>query len=217
MPYLYRNYCIRRLNPAQTIALYHPILHSIAYNIVRCKQDAEDIVQDTFLKWLSVDRSKIENTKAYLITAVTNNCLNHLNTLRKKNEEYWDNSKLSQWMVKFKETDFSHLDVETELSAAFKILHTKLEPLERAAYLLKEVFEFDYEAIQKALDKKADHCRQLFSRAKKKLSDESQKLHFELPKSDLLESFKKACHMGEATNLIQELKTDISLKNNLKG
>src|SRR6476620_10775419 len=78
------------LNPAQDIALYHPLLHSVAYNILRCKQDAEDIVQDTFLKWLSIDRTKIENTKAYLITAVTNNCLNHLNTLRKKKEEYWD-------------------------------------------------------------------------------------------------------------------------------
>jgi RNA polymerase sigma factor (sigma-70 family) len=200
------------VSPTQTIQLYHPILHSVAYNIVRCKQDAEDIVQDTFLKWLSIDRSKIQNTKAYLIAAVTNNCLNHLNTLRKKKEEYWDNSKLSQMIVKFKETDFSHLDLETELSAAFKILHTKLEPLERAAYLLKEVFDFDYEAIQKALDKKADHCRQLFSRAKKKLSEESQKLHFELPKSELLESFKKACDIGPAANFVQELKNDISEK-----
>lgn len=205
------------MSPTQTIQLYHPILHSVAYNIVRCKQDAEDIVQDTFLKWLSIDRSKIQNTKAYLIAAVTNNCLNHLNTLRKKKEEYWDNSKLSQMIVKFKESDFAHLDLETELSAAFKILHTKLEPLERAAYLLKEVFDFDYEAIQKALDKKADHCRQLFSRAKKKLSDESQKLHFELPKSELLESFKKACDMGPAATFIQELKNDISQKISSKG
>jgi len=205
------------VNPAQAIQLYHPILHSVAYNILRSKQDAEDIVQDTFLKWLSIDRSKIENTKAYLITAVTNNCLNHLNALRKKKEEYWDNSKLSQMIVKFKESDFAHLDLETELSAAFKILHTKLEPLERAAYLLKEVFDFDYEAIQKALDKKANHCRQLFSRAKKKLNEESQKLNFELPKSELLESFKKACDVGPAANFIQELKNDISQKISSKG
>ena len=150
------------LNPAQDIALYHPILHSVAYNILRCKQDAEDIVQDTFLKWLSIDRTKIQNTKAYLITAVTNNCLNHLNTLRRKKEEYWDSSKLSQLIVKFKESDFAHLDLEAELSAAFKVLLTKLEPLERAAYLLKEVFDFDYDALQQVLNKKTDHCRQLF-------------------------------------------------------
>jgi len=179
---------------------------------VRCKEDAEDIVQDTFLKWLSLDQAKIQNTKAYLITAVKNNCLNHLSTLRKKKEEYWDSSKLSRLIVKFKESDFAHLDLEAELSAAFKILHTKLEPLERAAYLLKEVFDFDYEALQQVLNKKADHCRQLFSRAKKKLSDEAPKLHFELPnKGQLLESFKKACE-GPAVHFIQDLKNDISAK-----
>jgi RNA polymerase sigma factor (sigma-70 family) len=200
------------LNPAQDIALYHPMLHSVAYNILRCKQDAEDIVQDTFLKWLSIDRTKIQNTKAYLITAVTNNCLNHLNTLRKKKEEYWDTSKLSQLIVRFKESDFAHLDLEAELAAAFKVLHAKLEPLERAAYVLKEVFDFDYEALQQVLNKKADHCRQLFCRAKKKLSEETPKLNFELPnKSQLLESFKKACE-GPAAHFIQDLKKDIAAK-----
>ena len=57
------------MNQAQTIALYQPMLHTIAYNLVRCKQDAEDIVQETFVKWLTIDQQKIENTKAYLIRA----------------------------------------------------------------------------------------------------------------------------------------------------
>ena len=197
------------MNQAQAIALYHPLLHSVAYNILRCKQDAEDMVQDAFVKWLSIDQTKIQNTKAYLITCVVNNCKNHLNTLRKKKEEYWDSSKLSQLIVKFKETDFKHLDMETELSAAFKVLQAKLEPLERAAYLLKEVFDFDYEAIQKVLDKKADHCRQLLSRAKKKLSDSTARMHFELPDSHLFESFKKACSASPSI-FIQDLKNDIS-------
>ena len=197
------------MNQAQAIALYHPLLHTVAYNILRCKQDAEDMVQDTFVKWLSIDQTKIQNTKAYLITSVINNCKNHLNTLRKKKEEYWDSSKFSQLIVKFKETDFKHLDMETELSAAFKVLQSKLEPLERAAYLLKEVFDFDYEAIQKVLDKKADHCRQLFSRAKKKLSNSTAKIHFELPDSHLLESFKKACSASPSI-FIHDLKNDIS-------
>lgn len=197
------------MNQAQTIALYHPILHSVAYNILRCRQDAEDMVQDAFVKWLSIDHSKIQNTKAYLITCVINNCKNHLNTLRRKREEYWDSSKLSQLIVKFKETDFKHLDMEAELSAAFKVLQSKLEPLERAAYLLREVFDFDYEAIQKVLDKKADHCRQLLSRAKKKLSDSTSRIHFELPDGHLLESFKKACSASPSI-FIQDLKNDIS-------
>jgi RNA polymerase sigma factor (sigma-70 family) len=186
------------LNHAQAITLYQPLLHNIAYNLLRCKADAEDMVQDTFMKWLSIDQTKIQNTKAYLIRAVTNNCLNHLNSLKRKKEEYWDSIMLSQLVVKFKESDFAHIDLEKELAAAFKVIQSKLEPLERATYLLKEVFDFDYEAIQKVVDKKADHCRQLFSRAKKKLNDSSSKIKMELPDaSQLFESFKNACTIDD--------------------
>jgi RNA polymerase sigma factor (sigma-70 family) len=191
------------MNQAQIISLYQPVLHTIAYNLVRCKEDAEDIVQETFVKWLSVDHQKIDNTKAYLIRAVTNNCLNHLNTLRRKKEEYIDN--VSEMIKHFKETNLAHLDMDT----AIKVLHAKLEPLERAVYLLKEVFDFDYEELQQTFDKKKDHCRQLFFRAKKKLNEETSKI--DLPDtSKFLESFRKACHFGNASELIQELKKDIN-------
>ncbi len=199
------------MNHTQAITLYQPMLHNIAYNLLRCKADAEDVVQDTFVKWLSIDQTKIQNTKAYLIKSVTNNCLNHLNALKRKKEEYWDSIMLSQLVVKFKESDFANIDFEKELAAAFKVIQSKLEPLERATYLLKEVFDFDYDAIQKVLDKKADHCRQLFSRAKKKLNDSSSKIKMELPDaSQLFESFKKACTLDNATELIGHLKSDIA-------
>lgn len=195
------------MNHAQTIALYQPMLHTIAYNLVRCKQDAEDIVQETFMKWLSIDQQKVENTKAYLIRAVTNNCLNHLNSLRRKKEEYLEN--VSEAFHRFKETNLSHLDLEINLSAALNVLHTRLEPLERAVYLLKEVFDFDYEVLQETLDKKKEHCRQLLCRAKKKLSEETSKIS--LPdKSKLLASFRNACDFGNAAELISELKKDIA-------
>jgi RNA polymerase sigma factor (sigma-70 family) len=199
------------MNPTQTITLYQPLLHTIAYNLVRCKQDAEDIVQETFVKWLSIDQQKIENTKAYLIRAVTNNCLNHLQSLRKKKEQYFDSINIQDLITKFKETNLAHLDLEVNLSAAFKILQTKLEPLERAVYLLKEVFDFDYEELQKALDKKKDHCRQLFHRAKKKLSEETAKIHLELPDTaKMMDSFKKACNFGNEADFVLELKKEIS-------
>ena len=65
---------------------------------------------------------------------------------------------------------------KVELAKAIKVLNAKLEPLERAVFLLKEVFEYDYEALQLTLDKKKEHCRQLFCRAKKKLNEETSKL-----------------------------------------
>jgi RNA polymerase sigma-70 factor (ECF subfamily) len=90
-------------------------------------------------------------------------------------------------------------------------MHTKLEPLERAVFLLKEVFEYDYEALQLTLDKKKEHCRQLFCRAKKKLREETSKLNFELPDAVvLIEKFNKACDFGNASELISELKKDIA-------
>jgi RNA polymerase sigma factor (sigma-70 family) len=197
------------MDQAQTIALYRPLLHTIAYNIVRCKQDAEDIVQETFMKWLSVEQEKIQNTKAYLIRSVTNNCLNHINSLRKKKEEYFE--QMSDAITRFKETNLSYLDLEVNLSAAMKVLHTKLEPLERAVFVLKEVFDFDYEELQQALDKKKDHCRQLFCRAKKKLSEGTSKIHFDLPDTQrLIENFRKACDFGNASEYITELKKEIS-------
>ncbi len=198
------------MNPAQTITLYQPLLHSIAYNLVRCKEDAEDIVQETFAKWPVIDQQKIENTKAYLIKAVTNNCLNHLNSLKKKKEEYFSQLNWQELISKFKETNLSKIDLDVNLNAAFSVLHSKLGPLERAVYLLKEVFDFEYDELQVLLDKKQDYCRQLFCRAKKKLNEETSKIHFSMPDtSGLLKSFRDACDLGNATDLIQELKKNI--------
>ena len=195
------------MTQAQTITLYQPLLHTIAYNLVRCKEDAEDIVQETFARWLSIDQKKIENTKAYLIKAVTNNCLNHLNSLKKKKEEYLDSIHISELLDKFKETNLSKLDLDINLSAAFKVLHTKLQPLERAVYLLKEAFDFDYEEIQLTLNKKKEHCRQLFCRAQKKLDEETAKIHISLPDaSGLMKSFREACDFGNIPHLVKELK-----------
>lgn len=199
------------MNHAQTIVLYQPILRAIAFNILKCKADAEDIVQDTFIKWLNAEQEKIKNTKAYLITAVRNNCLNHLHTLRKKKEEYFDSNDLSRVSGKIREMDLSHLDLEVDLNKALTLIHHKLEPMERAVYLLKEVFGFDYKSVQKALDKKQEHCRQLFCRAKKKLSSmEVPKMNIELPKSgSWIESFRKACSLDNASGLIATLRKDI--------
>jgi RNA polymerase sigma-70 factor (ECF subfamily) len=199
------------MSTEQAIANYQPLLHAIAFKIVRCKADAEDIVQETFLKWLNAGPKKIENTKAYLITSVRNNCLNHINALRRKKEELFSQNNISEIITRFKETNFAHLDLETELAKAMKLVHAKLEPLERAVFLLKEVFEYDYEVLQVTLDKKKEHCRQLLCRAKKKLSEETSKLNFELPDAaHLIEKFNKACDFGNASELVNELKKDIA-------
>ncbi len=195
--------------PDQTIALYHPLLQSAAQKLLRCKADAEDMVQETFIKWLSIDPSTIKNTKAYLMTAVTNNCINHLNALKRKKEEYFDSFHLPEFLVKIKESDFAHLDFEVEVSKAFNLILSKLEPLERAIYLLKEAFNFDYDMLQELFDKKKDHLRQLFSRARKKLGENTPMIEVSHNPAQLADSFLNACK-GNITDFINTLKKDIS-------
>lgn len=197
------------MTQAETISLYQPTLQAVAMRMLKCKADAEDIVQETFIKWLSQEQENIKNTKAYLIKAVSNNCINHLNAIKRKRLEYQEFFHWPEFIERFKETtDFSHIDLETELSNALQILQNKLEPLERAVYVLKEVFDFDYNALQELLDKKQDHCRQLFCRAKKKLNDEKD--HFaaalQPKKTALLESFRKACEFGQPLDLVAQLR-----------
>jgi len=193
------------VTPAQTITLYHPMLHGIAMRIVKCKADAEDIVQDTFLKWLSIEKGKVLNTKAYLVRSVVNNCINHIQALKRKKEECLDH--IPELIARFKELDLGTFDFNANVQSALKIVHNKLEPLERAVFVLREVFNFDYEALQDVLEKKKDHCRQLFSRAKRKLEGEPLKINFDWPaKPQWAENFSKACETGCSNDLVKSLK-----------
>jgi RNA polymerase sigma-70 factor (ECF subfamily) len=200
----------------QSIALYQPLLQSIAYNLVRCKEDAEDIVQETFLKVLSMKSEKIVNLKAYLIQSVVNSCRNHLNALRRKKEDFFSQLSqvnLAEILGRFRESNFSHLDLDINIQEAFKTLQQKLEPLERAVFVLKEVFDFDYEMLQETLDKKKDHLRQLFSRAKSKLNRDSFRVRVEFREmNSLAAAFRKACYLGNTDELLAALRSDISSK-----
>jgi RNA polymerase sigma-70 factor (ECF subfamily) len=199
---------------ARTISLYQPILHAIAYSLVRCKEDAEDIVQETFLKWLSMDpHKKIEDIKAYLIKSVINNCRNHLKSFQKKKIEVFSHINMTEIVNRFKEMNLNHIDLEANISVALKIIQDRLQPLERAIYVLREVFDMDYETLQEMLNKKKEHCRQLFCRAKEKLSKEKISSYIELPDTlKLKEAFRKACHLGYFDDLIQELASALPSK-----
>jgi RNA polymerase sigma factor (sigma-70 family) len=203
---------INNVKQEEIIAQYQPLLQNIASNILRSTEDAKDVVQDTFLKWLSVDHTKIENTKAYLIRSVKNNSLSHLQSLKNKKEELNFDfdiiDKLDTW---YKETEFPKIDIEDELAAAIFILQMKLEPLERAVFLMKEVFNFDYETIQETLEKRKDHLRQLVSRAKKKLAMDKENFSFPvIKKPEFINSVVKACDLGSFNDMIAQLKLEIA-------
>ena len=172
--------------------------------------DAEDIVQDTLLKFLSTNREHIQNVKAYLIKAVTNNCINHIKKLKQNTEELIDPLLHTEWLASL-DFDFSKFDLEADLSQALKVVMQKLEPSERAVYLFREVFSFDYSEIAEIVEKKKDNCRQVFCRAQGKLQQEKDRFNLNIDQhKQTFNSFLESCREGNFKNLIELLKADIS-------
>ena len=201
------------MNQSEAISIYHPLLCSIAFKIVGRLEDAEDIVQDTFEKWLTIDHEKIQNTKPYLIRSVSNNSLSFLTSFKNKvshktssTDQHYDLADLSQIKT------FFNFDLDAQLGEAWQILHKKLEPLEKSIYIMREVFNLEYDELQEIFDKKKDHCRQLFFRAKNKLAKDKIRLKKEFSKPILPDSFKKACDFGNFNDIIEDFKRDIPKK-----
>ena len=191
------------MDQGQAITVYQPMLQSIAQRMLGSIADAEDVVQDTLLKWLTIDTKKIQNTKAYLIKSVTNNCINHLNTIKRKKDECLESINPKELIDWYREKELFNFDFENELSSALNVIHKKLEPLEKSIYVLREFFDVEYDELQVLFNKKKDNCRKLFSRAKDKLNQETSKIKDEISNTNFFESFKNACHLDNPSELIQ--------------
>ncbi|WP_315815369.1 sigma-70 family RNA polymerase sigma factor [Paraflavitalea speifideaquila] len=191
---------------------YKSLLFSIAYNMLGNIDAAEDIVQDTFAKWLEINSEEIRHTKAYLVKAVTNKSINYLQSARVKREEYtgiWLPEPLGD-----QESNSTHSKIETyhALSIGILVLLEKLTPNERAIFLLKEIFAYDYSELADIFDKTEDNCRQLFKRAKANLGKDVRRFEVDLKVHEkMLNTFLLAVSEGNLEDLIQVLKDDIVL------
>jgi RNA polymerase sigma-70 factor, ECF subfamily len=167
--------------------------------------EAEDLVQDTFLKAYQVSEEKIENKKAYLCKMMTNRCLDVLKSARYRQEQYigpWNPEPL------LLENDPSEVIIQKEgLSFAFLRMMEHLSPDERVVLLFKEVYDFSYKEIAIILEKKEEACRKLFSRAKQKMSQiEGESLNYETNTSVVyrfIHAFQTQ-NMNELLELIHE-------------
>ncbi|MEJ2006171.1 MAG: sigma-70 family RNA polymerase sigma factor [Cyclobacteriaceae bacterium] len=195
------------MSEAQAIALYHPLLNTIATKLIGCREAAEDIVQETYLKWLSSKPEQIRNTKAYLITSVRNNCLKYLESVPVKKRE-WLEKLPEDWTDHFSFTPQVPDFLEEEVRQAIAAVHQKLEPLEKAIFILRGIFQLEYEELQDIFQKRKDHCRQLFSRARKKL--QKSPLHETTPNPEASQLWIKVDHAfrnGALHDLIHHLKS----------
>ncbi len=170
--------------------------------------DAEDVVHDTFLKWMTIDASKIQNTKAFLVKSVTNNCIN----LLKRSKRMFSDDLTEEMVIETQDVLHHGVDLEQRLQQAWSLVSFKLAPVERAIYVLREVFNLEYEDLQHIVDKNADNCRKLFSRAKHKLAAEVPKINVEVPTLTLPSNFKRACSIGCLSEFITDLKLDFQVR-----
>ncbi len=196
-------------NADAIILQYQPLLFSIAYKLTGSVPDSEDIVQDTFLKWLGIDQSKVLDVKAYLAKSVANQAINYLKSVKQTKEIAFSNWYEENISKRYEELDFNKFDLKNELEDAFSNFMKKLTPSERGVYLLKEVFQFSYADLTDIFEKKAENCRQLFSRAQKRLTENSPRFNVDPPSSkQLFEKFQAAYQNFDLQALVEKLKED---------
>jgi RNA polymerase sigma-70 factor, ECF subfamily len=191
---------------ADAAAIFDPLrpkLIRVAYRMLGSMADAEDMVQEAFLRWLDADRDAVREPEAYLRRVVTRLCLDHLKSARHRRETYigpW----LPEPVVETAEDDID--DVTLPLMMALE----RLSPLERAAFLLHDVFGVGFEEIAETVGREPAACRQLASRARAHVR--AARPRFEMPKERGLEiaaAFFQATRSGDMGELRSLLAADV--------
>ena len=193
---------------------YRPLMFAIAYRMLGSAVDAEDVVQDAYLRYQAVPPETIVSPKAFLSTIVTRLSLTRLQSARAQRETY-----IGPWLPEPVLTDqdsrsspTEQLSLQDSLSMAFMVLLEELTPLERAVFLLREVFDYEYAEIAEMVGKEESTCRQLFSRAKKHIA--AHRPRFQPDRQAhrrLLDRFMQVVRTGEMDGLMQLLADDVTL------
>ncbi len=189
---------------------YRPFLLSIAYRMIGNMSEAEDIVQEAYLRISNTSVDEIYSLKSYLTTTVTRLCLDYLKSARVVREHYigpWlpepiltsDNSLLPSELPETRES----------ISMAFLVVLETLTPPERAVFLLHEVFDYSFPEIAEIIGKSTPNCRQIFHRAKEHLSQQHPRFdHSPVQQQQLLTRFLVACQTGDLKALTEMLAQD---------
>jgi RNA polymerase sigma-70 factor (ECF subfamily) len=189
-----------------------PLLFSIAYRMLGSVADAEDIVQDAYLRWQRTPDLDVREPRAYLTTVVTRLAINELRSARAQRETY-----VGPWLPEPLVTEHAPdssaaVELAESLSMAFLVMLERLSPIERAVLLLHDVFDFDYAEIARIIDKSEANCRQLLSRAKKHVvADEAR---FDVDREQaarLAQQFTEAASAGDMDGMLALLAEDITL------
>ncbi|ANN78174.1 RNA polymerase sigma-70 factor [Bordetella flabilis] len=152
---------------------HRPRLLAIAYRMLGAVAEAEDVVQDAWLRWHDADPSKLDNPEAWLVTVTTRLSIDRLRALKAQREKYEGVWLPEPLLMPQPATPEEIHEFSDDVSVAFLFLLERLSPEARAAFLMREVFDADYDEVARTLGKTEAACRQLVSRAKQQLRQES--------------------------------------------
>lgn len=189
---------------------HRSLLFTVAYEILGSAEDAEDVVQDTWLRWADVDRAAVRDPRAYLVRIVTRQALNRLRTLSRQREEY-----VGEWLPEplLTSPDVAE-DVELAESVSIAML-TVLEtlgPAERVVFVLREVFDMPYDEIAKAVDKTPAAVRQVAHRARGHVAARRPRIQVDRAQQQAaVEKFMAAISTGDVQRLVEVLAPDVVL------
>ncbi|MFS2033546.1 sigma-70 family RNA polymerase sigma factor [Polaromonas sp. CT11-55] len=187
-------------------------LFGLAYRILGSRADAEDAVQDVFIKWLAADHASIATPAAWLTTLCTRHCIDMLRDAQRSRVDYVGTWLPEPIQTSTDETPETHALLASSLSMAFLLLLERLTPKERAAYLLYEIFDTPYPQIAEMLDMEEAACRKLVSRASVNIA-QGKVRHVTPPQvqDGLLNAFREAITAGSTDALASLLSDDIAV------
>ena len=176
-------------------------LFGLAYRMLGSRAEAEDIVQDAYIRWHQTERGAVENPEAWLVTTTSRLSIDRLRRLKTEREAYFG-PWLPEPIVAATAPD-RHLDLAEDLSIAFLTLLERLSPDERAAFLLHDVFEVGYPEIASVLDRSETACRQVVHRARERVRGDRKRFDAtEAAKSSLLRKFLQAMEARDSDALL---------------
>jgi RNA polymerase sigma-70 factor (ECF subfamily) len=189
---------------------HRSLLFTVAYEMLGSAADAEDVVQETWLRWAGIDQAEVRDPRAYLIRIVTRQALNFLRTLARRREEY-----VGEWLPEPLLTSpdvADDVELAESVSIAMLMVLETLGPTERAVFVLREVFDVPYGEIAEALGRTPAAVRQVAHRAREHVAARRPRMQVDQAvQEQVLERFMEATRTGEIGALLDVLAPDVVL------
>lgn len=181
-----------------------PMLLRVAYRMLGSVADAEDIVQEAFIRWMGTDRAQVREPEAFLRRTVTRLCLDLLKSARRRRETY-----IGPWLP---DPVVDEDEADTDVTLPLMLALERLSPLERAAFLLHDVFGLEFEEVAATIGRNPAACRQLAARARTHVREARPRYRLEKQRGlELAQAFYAASRSGDIGTLGEMLAADVTL------